>query len=262
MSRAGRVGFALQMEVGMVCYRCEVVTYGRDDGKGIRLAAYRAAESLQEQSPHALAAYRAGVRVEGAKNGTVHDFRRRHGVRETFIALPPEAPPCYGQRQVLWSFSDQAEGKRKNARIAREVLVELPPELSTEGRSRAVHAIAEHLVERYRLAVDATIHDPPKNGDAGAAHLLCSTRRLGPKGFEGKTTEIDDHKTGRKEVEHIRATVAKILNAEMELERMREILQEMLAATRQPAIVPDRIAAMAARLVGSGAAPEMASRSM
>lgn len=198
----------------MVLYRCEVVTYGRSDGKGIAMAAYRAGEKLHELTPHALAAYRAGVRITDNKNKATHDFRRRQGVGETFIVLPPEAPPCYGAREVLWSFADQAEGVRKNARVAREVLIVLPYELSTEGRSKAVHEIAEHLVQRYRVAVDVAIHLPPTTGDERHhhAHLLCSTRRLGTKGFEGKTRELDQPKTSRGEVEHIRATVAGILN--------------------------------------------------
>lgn len=198
----------------MVSYRCEVVTYGRSDGKGIAMAAYRAAEKLHELTPHALAAYRAGVRITDNKNKATHDFRRRQGVGETFILLPPEAPPCYGKREVLWSFADQAEGVRKNARVAREVLVSLPHELSTEGRSKAVHELAEHLVQRYRVAVDVAIHLPPTKGDERHhhAHLLCSTRRLGPKGFEGKTRELDQPKTSRVEVEYIRATVAGIVN--------------------------------------------------
>jgi hypothetical protein len=204
----------------MPVFRVEVTNCYRKDGHALGLAAYRAREKLHEVTLQGLAAERGGFRCPEAKHGKCHDFTRHHGahrdVQEQFIRLPEGAPAHMARRNVLWSCVELAEGKRKNARNAREVLVSLPHELSPAGRSNITHAVADFLVERYRVAVDAVIHAPPLKGDERHhhVHLLCSTRRLGPNGFEKKTGVLDHPKTARKEVEAIREKVAEITNAE------------------------------------------------
>jgi hypothetical protein len=62
--------------------------------------------------------------------------------------------------------------------------------------------------------VDVCIHEPHGKGDQRNhhAHILCSTRRLGPDGFGEKSRELDDRKTGPQEVTHCRELWASLAN--------------------------------------------------
>jgi hypothetical protein len=62
---------------------------------------------------------------------------------------------------------------------------------------------ARFLSDRHRAAVDVAVHAPDKEGSHlnYHAHLLVSTRRLGPEGFTEKTKELDGRATGPQEIE-------------------------------------------------------------
>ncbi len=85
----------------------------------------------------------------------------------------------------------------------------MPHELTDEQRTDAVREFAAALVKRYGVAIDFAIHAPDRHGDERNyhAHLLMTTRRLGPDGFGQKTRELDDFKTGPREIEAIRRDV-------------------------------------------------------
>jgi hypothetical protein len=74
-------------------------------------------------------------------------------------------------------------------------------------------------VERHGCAADVCIHAPGKDGDDRNhhAHILLTTRRLGPEGFGEKTRELDDQKTGPQIVTQWRERFAQLQN-----ERLRE----------------------------------------
>lgn len=57
---------------------------------------------------------------------------------------------------------------------------------------------AGEIAKRHGVAVDVAIHAPGGEGDQRNhhAHLLTSTRRIGPDGFGPKARELDDKKTG------------------------------------------------------------------
>ena len=78
--------------------------------------------------------------------------------------------------------------------MAREFLVGLPHELDAEQRQQLAREFAQSLVDRYGLAVDVCIHAPDKDGDQRNhhAHILATTRRMGPEGLTEKTRELDD----------------------------------------------------------------------
>ncbi len=103
-------------------------------------------------------------------------------------------------RANLWNAAEDAES-RKNARVAREYLVALPVELSPEQRLGLVRDFSQELSDRYRFAVDLSIHAPrdfpgsdPRNYHA---HLLATTREVSTTGLAGKTTlELNDSNRG------------------------------------------------------------------
>ncbi len=86
------------------------------------------------RSAVASAAYRAAERLENERDGLVHDFSRRSGVEHAEIVLPAGADAAWAkERSALWNAAEASE-KRKDARVAREIEIALPHELSAEQR--------------------------------------------------------------------------------------------------------------------------------
>jgi len=167
------------------------------------------------QSAVAAAAYRGGLLLADL-TGQQHDYRRRSGVVETFCLAPPDAPDWALLPGELWAVAEAAE-RRKDATVAREIELSLPHELSDEQRAELAFAIAEALVDRYKFALQASIHSPGSpDGLNHHVHLLASTRRIGPDGFGEKTRELDGGASGRSQVQWIREMVAETTNAHLE----------------------------------------------
>lgn len=166
------------------------------------------------RSATAAAAYRAGVEIVDERTGQVHDYTRRSGVDRQFspgLVLPADAPSWASDQSALWNAAEASE-TRKNSTVAREFEVALPAELTELQRADLVRRFAAEIVDRHSVAVDAWIHEPASKGDLRNwhAHVLTTTRRLGPDGFGEKARELDDRKTG--EVEHWRARWAELVN--------------------------------------------------
>ena len=140
------------------------------------------------------AAYRAGERIRDRRMSKAYDHSDREDVAYKEIVLPAEWDGCADlnwarDRERLWNTAEFA-GKRCDARVAREVLVFLPPELTPGQRVELVRTFSRELAERYRGAVDATIHTPRPDADERHhhAHLLMTTREITPQGLGRRTT--------------------------------------------------------------------------
>ncbi|MBF8710639.1 MobA/MobL family protein, partial [Pseudomonas putida] len=96
----------------MAIYSASVKTISRSGGR----------------SATAAAAYRTGEEVADQRTGEVHDYRRRGGVVGVSMLLPEGVAAM--NTAELWNLAEGAE-KRKNATVARELLVALPHELDT-----------------------------------------------------------------------------------------------------------------------------------
>lgn len=79
--------------------------------------------------------------------------------------------------------------KRKDARVAREFELALPHELPRERQIAMTCAFAQDLANCYGAAVDIAIHRPTGNTDVRNvhAHLMMTTREVGPNGLGEKT---------------------------------------------------------------------------
>jgi ATP-dependent exoDNAse (exonuclease V) alpha subunit len=172
------------VDLAMATYFLNLKTFGRSDGS----------------SAPSAAAYRSGERIRDERTGRTYDHSDRQDVMHKEIILPTryaDADMDWAKdRSTLWNAAEAAE-TRRNARVAREYLVALPEEMSPEQRMALVRGFAQELSDRYRFAVDATIHAPrdlpgsdPRNFHA---HLLATTREVTIEGLGAKTAlELSD----------------------------------------------------------------------
>lgn len=180
-----------------------------------------AVKSLSRGKGHsasAAAAYRAGIALEDPSTGLRHDYTRRAGVVSVDMLAPDGAPAWAQDPAELWSNVETHE-TRKNARVAREVVIALPHELDAEQRRDLARDVGRLLVERYGVAVQIAIHAPDKGGDDRNhhAHLLMTPRTVGPEGFGAYAAKAyDDFKAGPEELKAMRAEVAGRFNQALE----------------------------------------------
>ena len=140
------------------------------------------------------AAYRSGERIRDERSGAVHDYTDRTDVAHAEIVLPAEYAGHTDMewalnRHVLWNAVQQS-GRQWNARLAREVLVHLAPEMTRAQRVALVRRLSHELADRYHSAVDFAVHEPRAHADQRHhhAHILMPARQVGPGGIGARTT--------------------------------------------------------------------------
>jgi hypothetical protein len=140
------------------------------------------------------AAYRSGERIRDERSGAVHDYTDRTDVAHAEIVLPTEYAGRVDMewaqnRSVLWNAVQQS-GRNWNSRLAREVLVHLPPEMTRAQRIALVRRLSHELADRYQSAVDFAVHEPRPHADQRHhhAHILMTSRQVGPAGIGARTT--------------------------------------------------------------------------
>lgn len=142
------------------------------------------------RSAVAAAAYRAGERLHDERLGVTHDYRRKQAVEHAEIVAPEHAPDFVRDREALWNEVEKVE-KRKDAQLAREVVVSLPRDLSPADQVALVRRfVTDQFVSRGMVA-DWSLH-APKASDGKEnphAHILLTFRDLGPDGFGKKNRE-------------------------------------------------------------------------
>jgi hypothetical protein len=139
------------------------------------------------RSATAAAAYRAGVSIEDARTGVIHDYTRKGGVAHTEIIASENAPGWVDDRETLWNEVEGSE-KRINSQVAREVLLSLPHELTHEQRVALTKDFVRANFVARGMVADIAIHEPPKGGDQRNhhAHVMLTTREISQEGFTTK----------------------------------------------------------------------------
>lgn len=182
----------------MAIYHCEINSISRAKG----------------YSATAAAAYRAGIRIEDDRLGVIQDYTKRSGVASFEILAPTGSPAWVFDPSRLWNAAETAE-TRSNARVAREMEIALPCELTGLQREALERDIGRQLVDRYNSAVQIAIHTPDKHGDQRNhhAHILFTSRQVGPGGLTDYAAKVfDDFKQGPREVLYWREKVASTTN--------------------------------------------------
>nr|WP_309576163.1 MobA/MobL family protein [Moraxella osloensis] len=137
------------------------------------------------QSAIASAAYRAGEKLQDARYGKVQDYSKKEGVLSKEIIFPSALKNQTSiDRNSLWNKAEEAE-KRKDSRVAREWIVNLPHELNEKQREQLAHEFSQKLADKYNIIADCCIHQPSdKEVARGAdprnfhAHIMLTTRQV------------------------------------------------------------------------------------
>jgi Ti-type conjugative transfer relaxase TraA len=138
------------------------------------------------------AAYNSRDEIEAERTGEVFYFRHRDAPEYHSVLLPEGAAARFAQAGVLWNAAEAAE-RRKDAQVAREIVLALPAnaDVSTEDRIALARSFAEtHFVSKG-LAVQLDVHAPHEGETESEranwhAHLLITTRRLDGETFNAK----------------------------------------------------------------------------
>ncbi|HEY0746517.1 MAG TPA: MobA/MobL family protein [Steroidobacteraceae bacterium] len=139
------------------------------------------------------AAYRAGERIHDERSGDGYNYSHRQDVVAKDIVLPSQLAGrtelnWARNRSALWNAAEHSD--RRNARLAREVLVCLPPELTAAQRTNLVKRFSQELADKYQNAVDYAVHLPRASADERHhhAHMLMTARQVTANGLGARTT--------------------------------------------------------------------------
>ena len=116
------------------------------------------------------AAYNAREQITAERTGEVFHFRDRDAPEHHAVLLPVGADARFADSAVLWNAAEAAE-KRKDAQVAREIVLALPADraLSTEDRIELARSFAERHFVSKGLAVQLDVHSPHKERGKGRA---------------------------------------------------------------------------------------------
>ena len=139
------------------------------------------------------ACYNARLAMVLERTGERFDWRRKgHTLEHHEILLPPGCPDRLADSSALWNAAEAAE-KRKDAQVAREVILALPAdrEITRTHRLEMARGFAEQHFVSKGLVVQINLHRPHRaeTGEETSnyhAHLLITTRRLEGEAFSAK----------------------------------------------------------------------------
>lgn len=159
-------------------YRFEANVIGRSSGK------------QSSRSVVFASAYRAGEKLKFEREGIEADYTGKRGILETGILAPANVPSWMTDREALWNQVETVE-KRKDAQLARELLIAFPAELSDDQRREALTEFLASEVVSKGMVADYAIHAPGKGGDERNhhAHVLLTMRTIADDGFGNKARE-------------------------------------------------------------------------
>lgn len=156
-------------------YRFEANVIGRSGGK------------QSSRSVVFASAYRSGEKLKFEKEGTEADYSKKRGILDTGIIAPGKAPAWVYDRERLWNNVEEKENRR-DAQLARELLIAFPSELNDGQRREALTEFLTSEVVAKGMVADFAIHEPSRKGDERNyhAHVLLTMRSLDQDGFGNK----------------------------------------------------------------------------
>lgn len=162
----------------MAVYHCSVKTIKRSAGR----------------SATAASAYRSGTEIVDEKTGEIHDYTKKSGVVHSQIMTPTNCPTNFRDRETLWNEVEQIE-KRKDAQLAREVVVALPAELDQDQQLQLVQQYVQEQFVNLGMIADLNIHEPSTSDHDIRnfhAHIQLTLRDVDEDGFGKKNRDWND----------------------------------------------------------------------
>jgi len=162
----------------------DVNIIGRSSGRSaVGASAYRSGEKLRSNAVKS-AAYGSGSKLRSGE--IVHDYTKKKGVVHSEIILPDNAPEEYRDRQTLWN-AVEANEKRKDAQLAREIILALPREFDLSEHIEITRQYAQENFVSEGMIADFAIHDEGVGNPH--AHIMLTTRHVSQEGFGLKNTD-------------------------------------------------------------------------
>ena len=125
-------------------------------------------------------------RIYNDYDGITHDYTRKRGLVWEQIFLPENAPKEWADRSVLWNAVEASE-KSKDSRLARELIVALPKELSQEANEFLLQYFIEKECVAKGMCAHVCYHDT--DGHNPHAHIMLTVRPLNKDGTWQHKTE-------------------------------------------------------------------------
>ena len=108
-------------------------------------------------------------RIYNDYDGVTHDYTRKRGLVWEQIFLPENAPCEWSDRSVIWNAVEASE-KSKDSRLARELIVALPKELSQETNEFLLQYFIEKECVAKGMCAHVCYHDT--DGHNPHAHIM------------------------------------------------------------------------------------------
>lgn len=138
----------------------------------------------------AAAAYRSASRLDDDRIARSHDFTNKAGVIHSEILAPRQTPERWLDRATLWN-EVEANEKRKDAQLAREVEFSIPREMTRADGVELARSFVQRTFVDKGMVADLNVHwDAAKDGSPKPhAHVMLTMREAGPEGFGAKVRE-------------------------------------------------------------------------
>lgn len=147
-------------------------------------ASFQVIKRSAGRSTLAASAYRSGERIVNEQSGEIHHYRNKSDdVDDAFILRPSDSPDWAEDRAQLWNTVERVE-KRKDAQLARELVVALPKELNNnESRAMLEGFVKSSFVDKGMVA-DVVMHN--LDSDNPHAHVMLTMREISRESGFGK----------------------------------------------------------------------------
>lgn len=138
----------------------------------------------------AAAAYRSASRLHDDRIARSHDFTNKAGVIHSEILAPEQTPEHWHDRATLWN-EVEANEKRKDAQLAREVEFSIPREMTRVDGIRLARSFVQRTFVDRGMVADLNVHwDTAKDGSPKPhAHVMLTMREARPEGFGVKVRD-------------------------------------------------------------------------
>jgi len=138
----------------------------------------------------AAAAYRSASRLDDDRIARSHDFTNKAGVIHSEILAPWQTPERWLDRATLWN-EVEANEKRKDAQLAREVEFSIPREMNCADGIELARSFVQRTFVDKGMVADLNVHwDTAKDGTPKPhAHVMLTMREARPEGFGAKVRD-------------------------------------------------------------------------